>query len=515
MNFKNRVLAAILAIAFSSSAIITSHSVFADKPSHRKATAAAKKEHQRHEAALAAKHHKAALAKKQAAAKNAQHAKHVAASKKKAASARKLTPKQQHEARLHAQRLAKRQAAAAKAAKPKKLTAAQKAHAIRLAAKLKHEQRADALAAKKRTHSKAYREHLARLAKIEKIQKAHKAKVARLTHQKVTAKATRIAAGARADHYSAMAAHNERLALHQAALAHAAEARKQREQRLRAAHDARLAAHNARLAAHYARAAQQEAWRREQQARIDLAAANGVVQWGTYAEGVPVQVILVDLNKSNIKVTGLLAENGIGSSEAFGRMIQRSHPAVAVTGTFFSLDNLRPVGDIVIDGNLTYFGGMGTALAITPANKADMITVKWGRHHDWSGYDFVVACGPRLLKDGSVWLDPHAERFRDSNMLGPNSRIAVGITPGNKLIFAMTRDRIYLGKLARMMKNLGCNEAMNLDAGTSTGFYCNGQMIARPGRKLTNAIIVNTDARRDAAASRSIQTPHERGGDGG
>ena len=31
---------------------------------------------------------------------------------------------------------------------------------------------------------------------------------------------------------------------------------------------------------------------------------------------------------------------------------------------------------------------------------------------------------------------------------------------------------------------------MNLDAGTSTGFYYNGATIARPGRKLTNMIVV-------------------------
>jgi hypothetical protein len=31
---------------------------------------------------------------------------------------------------------------------------------------------------------------------------------------------------------------------------------------------------------------------------------------------------------------------------------------------------------------------------------------------------------------------------------------------------------------------------MNLDAGTSTGFYYNGTVLARPGRKLTNLIVV-------------------------
>ena len=108
----------------------------------------------------------------------------------------------------------------------------------------------------------------------------------------------------------------------------------------------------------------------EQEAANRLSSAYGITQWGTYTDGVPVQVVLVDLNKPQIKVSALLSRDGIGSSEPFAEMIERSHPKVAVTGTFFSLDNLRPIGDIVIDGNLAYFGGMGTALCITPANYA-------------------------------------------------------------------------------------------------------------------------------------------------
>ncbi len=212
--------------------------------------------------------------------------------------------------------------------------------------------------------------------------------------------------------------------------------------------------------------------------------------WQTAAAGVPVKIISVDLNDPDVKVSAVMARHGSGTSEPFRQMIQRSQPNVAVTGTFFSLDNLQPVGDIVIDGSLVHFGGMGTALCITPDNQAQMVTCQWGRHHDWSPYDFVVACGPRLLQRGRVVLNPHAERFRDAHMLSPNSRIAVGITRGNTLFFVMTHQPIYLGKLARVMQALGAKEAMNLDAGTSTGFYYNGATLAKPGRKLTNMIVV-------------------------
>jgi hypothetical protein len=212
--------------------------------------------------------------------------------------------------------------------------------------------------------------------------------------------------------------------------------------------------------------------------------------WQTGAAGVPVKVISVDLNDPNVKVSAVMAARGNGTAEPFRQMISRVNPNVAVTGTFFSLDDLQPVGDIVVDGSLVHFGGMGTALCITPENRATMVTCQWGRHHDWSPFDFVVACGPRLLHRGRVVLDARAERFHDRHMLAPNSRIAVGITRGNTLFFVMTHEPIYLGRLARVMQSLGASDAMNLDAGTSTGFYYNGATLARPGRKLTNMIVV-------------------------
>ena len=233
--------------------------------------------------------------------------------------------------------------------------------------------------------------------------------------------------------------------------------------------------------------------------------------WQTAAAGVPVKVISVDLNDPDVKVSAVMARHGSGTSEPFRQMIQRSQPNVAVTGTFFSLDNLQPVGDIVIDGSLVHFGGMGTALCITPDNQAQMVTCQWGRHHDWSPYDFVVACGPRLLQRGRVVLNPHAERFRDAHMLAPNSRIAVGITRGNTLFFVMTHQPIYLGKLARVMQALGAKEAMNLDAGTSTGFYYNGATLAKPGRKLTNMIVVyGRRSRYERALDQLVPAPYRR-----
>jgi hypothetical protein len=311
-------------------------------------------------------------------------------------------------------------------------------------------------------------------------------------------------AKSRADKHGQANHSSERQVSHQSDLA----AKHATALRLHQEHLAVIQAHAQKLwNQHLQRLAQIEAERQKHadnnSKAVHIASDSGLPVWegDAYAAQVPVKVVTVDLNDPRIKVSALLARNGIGTSEPFTDMIDRTHPYVAVTGTFFSLDNLRPVGDIVINGSLAYFGGMGTALAIKPNNHADMITVPWGHHHDWSGYQTVVACGPRLLEDGNIVLDPRLEHFKDRDMLAPNSRIAVGITAHNQLVFCMTRDAIYLGRLAKIMRSLGCRQAMNLDAGTSTGFYCNGRLMARPGRWLTNAIVVYADGNRHTVES--------------
>jgi hypothetical protein len=316
------------------------------------------------------------------------------------------------------------------------------------------------VAAVPKPRTSAHARHLAAL-KAEYSASAH---LAQTKHQENVARRTQIA--------REWAARRQAIqALHQAKFAAA----------LHAHLSGQLARHNARVAAEHAH------W---VALHGDGSGGKNIRFWQTGAAGVPVKVISVDLNDPNVKVSAVMAERGNGTSEPFRQMINRANPNVAVTGTFFSLDDLQPVGDIVIDGSLVHFGGMGTALCITPDNQATMVTCQWGRHHDWSPYDFVVACGPRLLRRGQIVLDPRAERFRDKHMLAPNSRIAVGITRGNTLFFVMTHSPIYLGRLARVMQSLGAVDAMNLDAGTSTGFYYNGATLAKPGRKLTNMIVV-------------------------
>ena len=227
------------------------------------------------------------------------------------------------------------------------------------------------------------------------------------------------------------------------------------------------------------------------------AQADSVVLFRTTAANVPMLVIKVDLNNPNVKVTGVIAEGGCGRSETLDRMVSRTHPTAAVTGTYFDIGALAPVGDIVIDGHLAHRGSVGTGLCINSDNECSFVQPPHSyTRMDWSDYDFVCCSGPRLVHNGRAGVNFWGEGFHDKHLLQRNSRLAVGMTKNKKLIFVATRQRVQLGQLAKALKKLGCVEAMNLDAGSSLGFYHRGHMIIRPQRRLTNAILIYDDPAR-------------------
>src|SRR5206468_7822923 len=49
---------------------------------------------------------------------------------------------------------------------------------------------------------------------------------------------------------------------------------------------------------------------------------------------------------------------------------------------------------------------------------------------------------------------------------------------------------IYLRQLARLMRTLGCRNAIGLDGGSSSAMFYRGRFAARPRRSLTNLLVV-------------------------
>ena len=109
------------------------------------------------------------------------------------------------------------------------------------------------------------------------------------------------------------------------------------------------------------------------------------------------------------------------------------------------------------------------------------------------GVTQMFSGGPRLVKDGAAELYQEPEfsgdRFTPTYAA---SRTAVGVTADGKLVFIST-DCATIPQLRAFMLSLGCVDAINLDGGASTGFYCNGVTYRTPGRLLATCVQIYVD----------------------
>jgi len=209
------------------------------------------------------------------------------------------------------------------------------------------------------------------------------------------------------------------------------------------------------------------------------------------AAGIPCRVIRVNLADPRVRVSVQTASGCPSGAEPFSTLLARSHPTIAINGAYFSKETLKPIGDIVCGGRVVTKGMMGTALALTRDNEALIRRVKWGHAEDWSPYETVLSCGPALVLDGRVDVQPEAEGFHDPHVMGSTRRMGVGITADHHLLIVNTLSPATFGKLAEVMRALGCRDAMNLDAGASMAMYYRGRTLASPGRNLTNLLTVH------------------------
>jgi len=206
--------------------------------------------------------------------------------------------------------------------------------------------------------------------------------------------------------------------------------------------------------------------------------------------GITANVVEINMVDQRIIVTPVVATGFPNAPESFSRIIKRSKPIAAINGTFFCTVSYVPVGDIVINRQLVNFAGLGTALAITANNRVEFIKVKRWRHMDWSKYMTVIASGPRLLDNGAMVFDPKSEGFKDPRLFAIRNRSAVGVTKDKMMLFVTVKAGVSLNHLARIMKSLGCIDAMNLDGGGSSGLYYDGKIVTKPDYMLTNIIAV-------------------------
>lgn len=145
----------------------------------------------------------------------------------------------------------------------------------------------------------------------------------------------------------------------------------------------------------------------------------------------------------------------------------------------------------------------GPKAKLEPFFSAKKISLDIKMVPEWENINHIISGGPYLVKDGSVFIDVTAQKL--GAITGKNPRTAIGYTAENEFIMVTVDGReqasvgMTLGELARMMKDFGCINAMNLDGGGSSVMYVNGRVVNNPAQRggipISNALTISERTR--------------------
>lgn len=109
---------------------------------------------------------------------------------------------------------------------------------------------------------------------------------------------------------------------------------------------------------------------------------------------------------------------------------------------------------------------------------------------EWERVKHAIGCGPRLVKDGCVAVNPQAEGYtEDKQTVLPYNRSGVGVTCDN-IVTLVTCALLTPQEFGEAMADLGCVNAMQMDSGASSCLWYRGAYLTEPGRMINNGLFV-------------------------
>ncbi len=143
---------------------------------------------------------------------------------------------------------------------------------------------------------------------------------------------------------------------------------------------------------------------------------------------------------------------------------------------------------LLMNKNKYYFNSGNNVYSSVPAmifsgNSARLVgkSAEWGRD---GRVDSVIASQPLLLSGGEIRYGDDGDTKRTQK--GNRSFIAY---KGNSVFIGVVRNAT-VAEVAKVLKSLGIEGALNLDSGGSTAFLVNGKYIAGPGRQTPFGIVL-------------------------
>ncbi|WP_037283895.1 phosphodiester glycosidase family protein [Saccharibacillus sacchari] len=208
-------------------------------------------------------------------------------------------------------------------------------------------------------------------------------------------------------------------------------------------------------------------------------------------------IVTVQLMHPRVSLDAAFAHNKAGTVQNLKWIASENYAYAAINATYFdaysSAIYRAPYGYLVSKGNMKFVNG-GSNLTVFAYDQNHMTRLipglKFGQAYAAGQVEGAVQAGPLLVQNGVVAVNAPREGFRDPAILrGQAARSAIGITRNHELIM-VTTPKASMPQLARIMKQAGAYQAMNLDGGASSGLYLNGKYITKPGRPVSNALLV-------------------------
>ena len=211
---------------------------------------------------------------------------------------------------------------------------------------------------------------------------------------------------------------------------------------------------------------------------------------------------LVDIIAADLNSTRVVVETASGGDcgdncpvDSLGSFVGKAGGFAGINGPYFCpaeypscAGKTNSFDTLLMNKNKTYFNSDNNVYSSVPAfifqgGSARLVgaSSEWGRD---TGPDSVIASQPMLLSGGEVRFGGDGDPKKGSR----GNRSFIG-TKGNTVYIGVVRNAT-VAEVARVLKTMGLDSALNLDSGGSTAMMANGKYIAGPGRNTPFGIVL-------------------------
>lgn len=147
------------------------------------------------------------------------------------------------------------------------------------------------------------------------------------------------------------------------------------------------------------------------------------------------------------------------------------------------------------DGYVIGFGPAAQNIA-SRFSVGDTVTLKYeltdenGNPVDFNG-GHIIQAGPLLVKKGKNALNLAVDSVKEAKFFGKCSWSFAGIKRDGATFVMGAVSGVNVYEMAAVVSKLGMQDAIMLDGNASCGLYYQGKYLIKPGRKISNALVVS------------------------